>query len=125
MSEANSASGAYKTSTAITMCTLGTAIAATLKMKRFVGRRTGLPGARRLYKNGRALPRSRICMCGAARSNCHKLALSHLAADRGKAASMPAAARLYCIFHARYLGMLAFDDDPDERRIIIFGLCRW
>jgi hypothetical protein len=36
------------------------------------------------------------------------LAVSQLAAGRGKAASMPAAGRLHCILHARDLRMLAF-----------------
>jgi len=43
------------------------------------------------------------------------LALSHLAAGRGKAAYTPAATRPHCILRARDLGMLAF----------VFGLRRW
>ena len=54
-------------------------------------------------------------MRGAARPNCHTLALSHLAVDRGKAASIPGAARPHCILQARDLEKLA----------LVFGLCRW
>ncbi len=50
-----------------------------------------------------------------ARPNCHTLVLSHLAAEGGKAASMPAAVRPHCIMRARDLGRLA----------LVFGLWRW
>jgi hypothetical protein len=56
---------------------------------------------------GRGVARGGGCMQRAARPNCHTSALSNLAAGRGKAASMPAAARPHCILHARDLGMLA------------------
>ena len=54
-------------------------------------------------KIGRALARSKVCMRGIARPNCHMLTLSHLAASRGKIASMPAAGRPCCILRARDL----------------------
>jgi hypothetical protein len=51
----------------------------------------------------------------AARPNCHTIALSDSAADRGKTASIPAAVRSYCIPHGKDLEMLVF----------VYGLCRW
>jgi hypothetical protein len=67
-------------------------------------RRTRVHGARVEATIWPAIARSRVCKPGAARSNCHMLMLSHLAAGRGKAASMPAAARPRCIIQARDLG---------------------
>ena len=55
-----------------------------------------------------AVARSSICMRGATKSSCHVLTLSHLEPSRGKAASMPAAARPYCLFARQRFGMLAF-----------------
>ena len=52
--------------------------------------RTRVPGARVLCTIERTVVHTGVCMCGAARSNCHTLALSHLAACRGKSASMGA-----------------------------------
>ena len=48
-----------------------------------------------------------VCRLGAAGPNGQTLALSHLTTCRGKAASIPAAARPHCILHARDLGILA------------------
>jgi hypothetical protein len=48
----------------------------------------------------------KICMCGAARSNCHIFMLSYLATLREKIASKPAVARSHCILATRDLGML-------------------
>jgi hypothetical protein len=62
------------------------------------GRRTRLPGARNGVTIGSCVSCDKVCMQGVARSNCHALALSHLAAGRGKAASVPAAARPHCLY---------------------------
>jgi hypothetical protein len=59
--------------------------------------------------------RGSICMHGSLKLNCHTLTHSHLELGRALTASMPAAARLHCILHARDLRMLA----------LVFGLCRW
>ncbi len=55
-----------------------------------IHRRTRVPGARVLCTIVRKVVHTGVCMCGAARSNCHTLTLSHLAAGRGKASSMGA-----------------------------------
>jgi hypothetical protein len=54
-------------------------------------------------------------MRGAARPNCHMLAVLLGTLGNAPIASMPAAARPHCILQVRDLGMLAF----------VFGQCRW
>jgi hypothetical protein len=80
-------------------------------------RRSRVPGR---AGGGNKWARGGVCMRGAARSNCHTLALSNLAAGRGKTASM-AATRINCILRARDLGMLVLC----VFIALVFGLCRW
>jgi len=68
-------------------------------------------GARRKATIGHELARSEICMRWAARPNCHTLMLSLGTSSNASTASMPAAARPYCILNARDFGMLAISPD--------------
>jgi hypothetical protein len=49
----------------------------------------------------------RSCISGAAKSNCHTLALSHLELSGVLTAFMPAAVRFYCMLLTSDLGILA------------------
>ncbi len=70
-----------------------------------------MSGARGKATIGHELARSEICMRGAARPNCHTLMLSLGTPSNASTASMPAAARPYCILNARNFGMLAIFPD--------------